>query len=82
MTCEQKSQLIVAYLSEIPCRTQQPQPQQTGLLPVLAVTAAVAGFIWWRRHKQNASEPRKKAQERGSRFHFPKGKTAAAGNAR
>lgn len=57
-------------------------PQQTGLLPVLAVTAAVAGLIWWRRHQQSASQPRKSPQERTSRFQFPRGKAASAGNSR
>lgn len=64
-------------------RRNSNQPsQQTGLLPVLAVTAAVAGFILWRRHKQSASQPRKGLQERQSKFQFPKGKAASAGNAR
>ena len=62
-------------------KIQQPS-QKTGLLPVLAVTAAFAGLIWWRRHKQNASQPRRSPQEQGSKFRFPKGKAAAAGNAR
>ncbi|CAL5222666.1 g5063 [Coccomyxa viridis] len=62
-------------------KAQQPS-QQTGLLPVLAVTAAVAGLVWWRRHKQNASQPRRSAHEQGSKFRFPKGKAAAASNAR
>ena len=65
------------------CHRNATQPsQQTGLLPVLAVTAAVAGFIWWSRHKQGASQSRKRPQERQSRFQFPKGKAASAGNAR
>jgi hypothetical protein len=58
----------------------------SGLLPVLAVAAAVLGFAWWKRRQQQqkkGDQASKKADTREPRspFRFPKGKPAAA-NAR
>ncbi|CAK0783802.1 hypothetical protein CVIRNUC_007002 [Coccomyxa viridis] len=63
-------------------RKSQEPSQQTGLLPVLALTAAFAGFVLWKRHRHSASKTHRKSEEQGSKFQFPKGKAAAAGNAR
>lgn len=51
----------------------QKEPR-TGLLSLLAVAGAIAGFAWWRRQQQAKSQKTKGTQEKGSPFRFPNAK--------